>query len=212
MKLQIALDLVTREKALSMVRDIHDVIDIVEIGTPMIIKEGVVPVKEMKENFPRVTVLADLKIADGGYVEAKYAVDAGADIVTVLAIASDETSKGARDAAHEAGREIYVDLLSVPDVVARAIELDLMGVDYIGVHTASDVQGLGRTPYDELEQIAKVVKHAKVAAAGGIHLGTIGKVKQLGADVGIVGGALTKAENLRKAVEDFQAIIKEDNK
>ena len=59
MTLQIALDLVTREKALSMVRDIHDVIDIVEIGTPMIIKEGVVPVKEMKENFPRVTVLAE---------------------------------------------------------------------------------------------------------------------------------------------------------
>ena len=99
-------------------------------------------------------------------------------------------------------------MLSVPDVVARAKELDAMGVDYIGVHTASDVQGLGKTPYEELRQIAEVVKNAKIAAAGGINLGTIGKVKELGADVGIVGSALTSAPDLRQAVESYQAIIK----
>ncbi len=208
MKLQIALDLVDTNTALKMVEKIQDIIDIVEIGTPMIVKEGMAPVKAMKEKFPQVTVLADVKIADGGAIESGYAVDAGADIVTVLAIASDQTIMGARDAAHKAGREIYVDMLSVPDVVARAKELDAMGVDYIGVHTASDVQGLGKTPYEELRQIAEVVKNAKIAAAGGINLGTIGKVKELGADVGIVGSALTSAPDLRQAVESYQAIIK----
>ena len=135
-----------------------------------LVKEVMAPVKAMKEKFPQVTVLADVKIADGGAIESGYAVDAGADIVTVLAIASDQTIMGARDAAHKAGREIYVDMLSVPDVVARAKELDAMGVDYIGVHTASDVQGLGKTPYEELRQISEVVKNAKIAAAGGINL------------------------------------------
>ena len=208
MKLQIALDLVDTNTALKMVEKIQDIIDIVEIGTPMIVKEGMAPVKAMKEKFPQVTVLADVKIADGGAIESGYAVDAGADIVTVLAIASHQTIMGAPDAPHKAGREIYVDMLSVPDVVARAKELDAMGVDYIGVHTASDVQGLGKTPYEELRQIAEVVKNAKIAAAGGINLGTIGKVKELGADVGIVGSALTSAPDLRQAVESYQAIIK----
>lgn len=208
MKLQIALDLVDIKTAIEMVEKIEDVIDIVEIGTPMIVKEGMVPVRRMKERFPRLTVLADVKIADGGAIEAGYAVEAGADIVTVLAIASDQTIMGARDAAHQAGREVYVDMLSVRDVVARARELDAMGVDYIGVHTASDVQHLGRTPYDELRQIAQVIKNAKVAAAGGINLGTIGRVGELGADVGIVGSALTGAPDLRKAVESYQAVMK----
>ncbi|MBC8570709.1 3-hexulose-6-phosphate synthase [Zongyangia hominis] len=212
MKLQIALDLVDVDTALAMVEKIADIIDIVEVGTPMIVKDGVAAVRAMKERFPQVTVLADVKIADGGFIESGYAVDAGADIVTVLAIASDPTIQGARDAAHQAGKEIYVDMLSVPDVVARAKELDAMGVDYIGVHTASDVQSLGRTPYEELEQIAKVVKNAKVAAAGGINLDTIGKVKALGADVGIVGSALTKAPDLRRAVESYQAVIKGETK
>ena len=53
-----------------------------------------------------------------------------------------------------------------------------------------------------------MVKNAKIAAAGGINLGTIGKVKELGADVGIVGSALTSAPDLRQAVESYQAIIK----
>ena len=104
MKLQIALDLVDTNTALKMVEKIQDIIDIVEIGTPMIVKEGMAPVKAMKEKFPQVTVLADVKIADGGAIESGYAVDAGADIVTVLAIASDQTIMGARDAAHKAGR------------------------------------------------------------------------------------------------------------
>ena len=45
MKLQIALDLVDTNTALKMVEKIQDIIDIVEIGTPMIVKEGMAPVK-----------------------------------------------------------------------------------------------------------------------------------------------------------------------
>ena len=74
MKLQIALDLVDTNTALKMVEKIQDIIDIVEIGTPMIVKEGMAPVKAMKEKFPQVTVLADVKIADGGAIESGYAV------------------------------------------------------------------------------------------------------------------------------------------
>ena len=35
MRLQIALDMVSMEEALGMAEKIHDIIDIVEIGTPM---------------------------------------------------------------------------------------------------------------------------------------------------------------------------------
>ena len=40
MRLQIAFDMVSIEEALEMAEKIHDIIDIVEIGTPMIIKYG----------------------------------------------------------------------------------------------------------------------------------------------------------------------------
>ena len=199
MKLQLAMDVIGMEEAVRLVGTIADVIDIVEIGTPMIVKDGMLPVQAMKQAYPDVTVLADVKIAAGGSIEAGYAVEAGADIVTVLGIAADETIQGARDAAHKLGREVYVDMLSVEDVVGRAKELDEMGVDYIGVHTASDVQPSGKGPYEELQRIA---------AAGGISLATISDVRDMGADVGIVGSALMREKNLREAVIAYQAKIK----
>jgi 3-hexulose-6-phosphate synthase len=73
MKLQIAIDMVNAETALKMVKEIQDVIDIVEVGTPMIVREGMFPVRLIKEKFPKVTVLADAKIVDGGDIESEDA-------------------------------------------------------------------------------------------------------------------------------------------
>ena len=68
-------------------------------------------------------------------------------------------------------------------------------------------RGWGK-PCEELRQIAEVVKKCQNTPPRGINLGTIGKAKELGADVGIVGSALTSAPDLRQAVESYQAIIK----
>ena len=46
----------------------------------------------------------DLKIADAGAEESQMALDAGADIVTVLATASDNTIRKAAGAVHAAGK------------------------------------------------------------------------------------------------------------
>ena len=69
MKLQLAIDLVDTAGAIALVKEIgEDNLDIVEIGTPVVINEGLRAVKEMKAAFPNLTVLADLKIMDAaGY-------------------------------------------------------------------------------------------------------------------------------------------------
>ena len=55
-------------EAIEAVKEVEEHIDIVEIGTPVVINEGLRAVKEMKAAFPDVKVLADLKIMDAtGY-------------------------------------------------------------------------------------------------------------------------------------------------
>ena len=44
MKLQIATDIANTETVFSIADAVHDVIDILEVGTPVITKEGLVPV------------------------------------------------------------------------------------------------------------------------------------------------------------------------
>jgi len=82
MKLQVAFDIQHSDEVLKLVEVNGDLIDIVEIGTPLIIKEGLKSVQKIKKEYPNQTVLADLKIMDAGLLEAQIGFDAGADIVS----------------------------------------------------------------------------------------------------------------------------------
>lgn len=73
MKLQLALDLVNIPQAIELVKEVQEYVDVVEIGTPVVINEGLRAVKEVKEAFLNLTVLADLKIMDAaGYEASKF--------------------------------------------------------------------------------------------------------------------------------------------
>ena len=66
MKLQAALDTLTLEECLELLEETKGSIDIVEVGTPFVIEEGMIPVKVFKDKFPNIEVLADVKIMDAG--------------------------------------------------------------------------------------------------------------------------------------------------
>ena len=80
-------------------QEVQEYIDIVEIGTPVVINEGLKAVKEIKEAFPSLKVLADLKIMDAGAYEVMKASEAGASIITILGATDDSTIKGAVEEA-----------------------------------------------------------------------------------------------------------------
>lgn len=205
MKLQIAIDTATCGNIMDIVDQVADVVDIVEIGTPMVINEGQYAVRMVKEKYPHLTVLSDTKIADGGEIECQYAVNAGADIVTVLAVSDDATIRAVADTAHKAGRKAMADLISVMDIQKRAKELQILGVDYIAVHTGVDAQAQGRTPYRDLNELVKAVPSQLCAVAGGVKLSTVESYAALRPEIIISGSALTSAKDIRQAVIDMKA-------
>lgn len=207
MRLQIAVDSCNTKELLELAEKVYGSVDIIEVGTPMIIREGQLPVRALRERFPGACILSDTKIMDGGKLEAGYACEAGADIVTVLAVSDDLTVRGVISEAHRHSRQVMADLICVPDVAARARELDGMGVDYICVHTAYDIQSTGKTPLEELEKTMLAVRNSKVAVAGGINEKTIRNVVRLGPEIVIIGGALAGAADPRAAAGRFRAAI-----
>ena len=124
MKLQIALDDLTLEQALSLMNEIRDYVDIIEIGTPFVYQYGMEAVRVMKQNFPDKEVLADMKIMDAGAYESEEALAVGADYVTVLGVTDNLTIKGCVEAAEKYGKEVVVDMICVPDMPKRIAELD----------------------------------------------------------------------------------------
>ncbi|WP_175638469.1 3-hexulose-6-phosphate synthase [Metabacillus schmidteae] len=209
MELQLALDLVNIEEAKQVVSEVQEYIDIVEIGTPVVINEGLRAVKEVKEAFPSLTVLADLKVMDAGGYEVMKASEAGAGIVTILGATDDATIKGAVEEAKKHGTKILVDMINVKDIAQRAKEIDALGVDYICVHTGYDLQAQGENSFEQLRTIKGVVSNAKTAVAGGIKLETLPEVIAAGPDLVIVGGGITGKDDKQGVAAEMQKLVKE---
>ncbi|MFB5674943.1 3-hexulose-6-phosphate synthase [Paenibacillus terreus] len=210
MELQLALDLVNIPEGIALVKEVETFIDVVEIGTPIIINEGLHAVKAMKEAFPNLKVLADLKVMDAGGYEVMKASEAGADIVTILAVAEDATIRGAvEEARKQGGKKILVDMIGVKNLEQRAKEVDSLGVDYICVHTGYDLQAEGESPFEALKTVKGVVKHAKTAVAGGIKLGTLPEVIAAKPDLVIVGGGITGEDNKQTVAAQMQQLVKQ---
>lgn len=210
MELQLALDLVDIPQGIALVKEVESYIDIVEIGTPIVINEGLHAVKAMKEAFPGLKVLADLKVMDAGGYEVMKASQAGADIITILGVAEDATIKGAvEEAKKQGGKKILVDMIGVKNLEQRAKEVDALGVDYICVHTGYDLQAEGQNPFEGLKTVKNVVKHAKTAVAGGIKLGTLPEVVAAQPDLIIVGGGITGEDDKKAAASQFRQLVKQ---
>jgi 3-hexulose-6-phosphate synthase len=128
--------------------------------------------------------------------------------VTVLAVADDATIKAVVKTAQKHGKKVMADMMCVEDVKKRAAELDKLGVDYICLHTAIDIQNTGKTPFDDLAQVMSVLKKAKAAVAGGINMSTIPLARKLAPEIVVAGGSLTKAADLRAAVIEMENAIK----
>lgn len=208
MKLQLALDTYDLPQSLEILEQLADVVDIVEIGTPFIIRDGVRAVEAVKGAFPELCVLADLKIMDGGYFEAELAFEAGADMVTVLSVAEDATINDVVRAGHEYHKKVMADLIASPDVRKRASELDGFGLDYLCVHTAFDIQHTGQNSLIQLIEIKSVIKKTKTAIAGGVKLDTLVEVLMHKPDIIIVGMGITGQADKRLVAQEIRKMIR----
>ncbi|RLF05360.1 MAG: orotidine 5-phosphate decarboxylase [Thermoprotei archaeon] len=193
-RLQVALDLTDLNRALSIASRVVEECDphvlMLEAGTPLIKAEGVKAVKRLAEEFGEIPIVADMKTADAGEVEAELAIGSGASYTTVLAVASDETIARVVETAHRMGGRVIGDLMCVDDPLTRALELDELGIDVVCYHVPVDVQrarGVNKASVAEvLRELAASLK-AELAVAGGITPETATLYLESGADILIVG-------------------------
>jgi 3-hexulose-6-phosphate synthase/6-phospho-3-hexuloisomerase len=205
--LQVALDLLNLDRAL-LIADmaIKGGADWVEAGTPLIKSEGMEAIRKIKERYPKKTIIADMKTMDTGAFETEMASKAGADIVCLLAVADNTTIKDALKSSRKYGTKIMMDLIGVQNKIERSKELEKFGVDYICIHVGIDEQMTGKNPIKILNEVAQSTS-IPVAVAGGINSETAADVVKAGASIIIVGGAITKAKDVKKATEQIKRAI-----
>jgi 3-hexulose-6-phosphate synthase len=137
--IQIALDYATIEEALAMAKiGVAAGVDWLEIGTPLIIAQGVAPIGQMVRAFPDFPVLADYKTMDSGWKNVERTAQQGGHVMTVCANSPDETVKSAIAEAKKCGVWVVADTIGVKNQAARARECASWGVHMIYLHYGAD--------------------------------------------------------------------------
>ena len=207
-KLQLALDLLEIDRAIRIAEEAAEYIDLIEVGTPLVKSEGMAAVRALRKAFPDHGIVADMKTMDTGAIEVEMAAKSGADIVAILGGADDSTIEDAVRSARKYGVALMADLLSVDDPINRAKKLEELGIECICVHAGIDQQMKGMDALAVLETVVGAVgAEVTVAVAGGLDSGDAAKAASLGADVIIVGGAITRSDDAASSAEAIRDAI-----
>ena len=213
---QISLDLTNIDEALeTAAMALRAGVDWLEAGTPLILAEGLHGVKKLREAFPSIPIVADLKTMDGGYLEAEMMAKAGATHVVVMARAHPETIKCVVKAGKDFGAKVMGDNLGCPDMVLAAKELEDLGCDYIVHHIGYDerrgIAAMGMrmsSPLDQLKEIVNAV-NIPVQAVGGLSLEQAIQCPAYGAPLVVLGAPLTiDADAFRTADGNLEASLR----
>ncbi len=195
-KIQVALDVVSVQQALTLAEETADYVDIIEAGTPLIKSAGMSVVAQLKK-FGR-EVFADTKTMDAAEIEGDLARSYGADYFTVLAVAPRNTLNSARKVD---GIKKVVDLIGVPDKVSVARELSPL-FDVVVLHTGID-EG-----YFSPEGLEPLRDLPNIAVAGGIGPNNIDDVvSALDPEIVIIGRAITAQDDPRAAAKNLREVL-----
>ncbi len=213
---QISLDLTNIDEALeTAAMAMRAGIDWLEAGTPLILAEGLHGVRKLREAFPGVPIVADLKTMDGGYLEAEMMAKAGATHVVVMARAHEETIKCVVNAGQDFGVKVMGDNLGCVDMVEAAKWLEGLGCDYVIHHIGYDerrgIAAKGHrmpSPLDQLREVVQAVK-IPVQAVGGLSLEQAIQCPEYGAPLVVLGAPLTiDNDSFRTAGGDLESSLR----
>ena len=203
-KLQVALDFLELSRAMKAAEAaVAGGADYIEAGTPLIKSEGLDAIRKLRRKFPDKTIVADMKTMDVGRIEAESAAKAGANVMTVCAAAGESTIAECVQAARHYGIEVAVDMMGSENPAQAAQKLQQLGVARLDVHCPIDQQMHGGDPLETLREIRSATDLI-IAVAGGINSQTAPVAVKAGADIVIVGGAITKAVDPAQATAEIK--------
>lgn len=158
---------------------------IIEAGTPLIKREGISVISQIKSYWP-YQVVADIKIVDGAKEEVLLCSQMGADIVTATGNSSAETLKIFIDSCQQLGVKSAVDMIHVSNPLRVLWKANVVP-DMVYVHRGRDEENsFGKViQYKEIAKI-KGKWDILVGAAGGIDQVEMRSALFNGADIVVV--------------------------
>jgi len=209
--LQVALDFLELSRALGVAREAwKGGATWIEAGTPLLKSEGLEAIRALRREFPKAYLIADTKTLDAGRTEFEAAAKAGANCATVCVTESDATVLECIEAGRNFGIDVCVDLLGLRGerLLEVAKKCEEWGAHHVSLHLPIDDQMRGLDLTASLRELRPKVS-LPIAVAGGVNSETAPVMVKAGAQIIIVGGAITKSADAAIATRAILKAIRE---
>jgi len=209
---QISLDLTNNRDALETATiAVEAGADWIEVGTPLVLAEGLHAVRALRAEFPEHPLIVDLKTMDGGYLEAEMMGDAGADAVLVMGRAHEATIECVVEAGAAFDMLVMGDDMGAPDRIAECLRMESLGVGMLIHHIGFDHRNahpdLHLSPLTDLAGIVAATS-IPVQAVGGLSMEDAMQCPGLGAPVVVFGAPLViDGERFTTASADLLSVL-----
>ena len=209
--LQVALDIPNIESTKRVLEELPESDHLIlEAGTPLIKRYGLDIIQKMRAIRKDAFIVADLKTLDVGHLEARMAADATADALVVSGLALPATIEKVITEARKTGICSVIDMLNVDDPKGLLGQLTIMP-DVVELHRAIDVEPKEmKHTWRDIKGIKALSDKMLVAVAGGIMAENAKEAIKAGADILIVGRAITKAKDIEGMSRRFLKLMKEE--
>jgi 3-hexulose-6-phosphate synthase len=209
MKLQLALDTPDLAHELELAGKVAAQVDLIEAGTPLLIREGIRAVRELRRRHRGRPIVADIKVIDAGEPIAELAFAAGATVVTVLGGAADEVIERVVRSAKRYDGQVMADSLSLLNVPERARQLRDLGVDSLCINRRGFKRVKGQGREERLNQLTELIEQIDlpVYLAGGIDVPELTALRGLPLAGVIVGAAIAEADSPIETAKKMRDIL-----
>ena len=205
---------ISPDEIMELMPELKKYVDVFEIGAVFVHEHGGIQfIRKLRKAHPDIKILADLKHAGKGNDITKRYIAAGADALTMMAMANDGIIKECVQIAHDNGVEILVDMSHTPDFEKRAAELESFGVDYleVSIHPPKDENGLATVDTDLLERVIKCKTRTKISCSAEISLKNLQAYLDCGPDQIIVGKPILTSGDTIGMTKKYAEIIHRNN-
>lgn len=207
-RLILALDVTSREQALSLAGQLKDHFDAIKIGYPLILSAGLGIVTEISASLP---VIADLKVADipnTNRLICEAVLGAGASGIIAQAFPGKDSLQACANSAAEHGADLFV----VTEMSHPGAELFMAPLAERMARLAVEAGASGvvapATRPERIKLIRSIIGERIIISPGvGAQGGSAGEALLAGADYLIVGRSIYEAEDPVASAKKLLALV-----
>lgn len=205
-KLQLALDTDTLITALDVVQKVSEEIDVIEVGTVLVLQEGINSVRTIRALYPNHIILSDVRIIKAGGKLSKICFENGANWITVISDASKDTIESVvKESKKYKDTDIQIEINESYD----DDQLDYfksLGITQIIYHRSSEIKDeekkWSQSTLDEIKRLAN--KGFRVSITGGLDIDEIKLFKDIPVYCFIVGRKICKDLDPKRVAKEYK--------